>query len=183
MPNIAAICVSCPESESVYGCKSALNRFFASMAKQRQSFQKAELESKKKKKNKEKEEKREQRKANSNKGKGLESMMAWVDHNGQLTNEPPDPKLKVEIKLEDIVLGSNNISDGLPDEPNTGKVSMYNTERKFGFITDKVSQLKYFFHISDAPEEIKEGDQVSFEITSGAKGPAAIKVQILPKAV
>ena len=75
------------------------------MAKPKQTSQKSDREKKKKRKQQEKEEKRELRKTTSNKGKGFDSMIAYMDHNGHITDTPPDPKLKVEVKLEDIIIG------------------------------------------------------------------------------
>jgi cold shock CspA family protein len=133
------------------------------MAKSKQTSQKSEKEKKKRQKQKEKEEKRALRKANSNKGKSLEDMMAYVDHNGQLTDTPPDPKLKVEINAEDIQLGARSFSKEESYAPKTGRVAIYNNERKFGFIKDSQSQEKVFFHISDTEGDISEGDIVSYE--------------------
>jgi len=146
------------------------------MAKSKQTFQKSEKEKKKKLKQKEKEEKRTARKANSNKGKGLESMMAYVDHNGQLSDTPPDPKLRVEIKAEDILLGARTFSKETSTDIKTGRVAIYNTDRKFGFIKDSISQEKIFFHISGANFDIQEGDSVSYELTFGVKGPNAVNI-------
>lgn len=64
------------------------------MAKSKQTFQKKEKEKKKKQQQKLKEERKAERKANSSKGKALEEMFAYVDHNGNLTLTPPDPKQK-----------------------------------------------------------------------------------------
>jgi cold shock CspA family protein len=142
----------------------------------KQTSQKNDREKKKKQKQKEKEERKAIRKANSNKGKSLEDMMAYVDHNGQLTDTPPDPKLKVEIKAEDIQLGARSFTKEESHAPKTGRVSIYNNERKFGFIKDSQSQEKIFFHISDTDGDIKEGDIVSYETMHGPKGTSAVHV-------
>lgn len=62
------------------------------MAKSKQTFQKAEREKGRKKKQQEKENRKADRKTSSNKGKGFESMIAYVDHDGQITDTPPPPK-------------------------------------------------------------------------------------------
>jgi cold shock CspA family protein len=145
------------------------------MAKSKQTSQKSDREKKKRQKQKEKEERKALRKANSNKGKSLEDMMVYVDHNGQLSDTPPDPKFKVEIKAEDIQLGPRSLAKE-EHVPKTGRISIYNDERKFGFIKDSQSQEKIFFHISDTEGDVKEGDVVSYETVRGPKGLSATNV-------
>jgi cold shock CspA family protein len=146
------------------------------MARSKQSSQKGEREKKKKRNLQEKEEKKALRKANSNKGKGFDSMIAYMDHNGQLTDTPPDPKLKVEIKAEDIQLGPQTILREAVSDLRTGRIAIYNADRRFGFIKDGITQEKIFFHISQASYEVKEGDSVSYEISHGLKGTVATNV-------
>lgn len=143
------------------------------MAKPKQTSQKSEREKKKKVKQREKEEKRVQRKANSNKGKGFEQMLAYMDHNGQLSSTPPDPKLKVEIKVEDILIGARSFIVDRGSDIKTGRVAIFNSERNFGFIKDSLSQEKIFFHISDTDYPVQEGDAVNYELASGPKGVSA----------
>ena len=40
---------------------------------------------------------------------------------------------------------------------------------------------KYFFHISSAPEDIAEGDMVTFEIERGTRGMNAVRISIINK--
>ena len=47
----------------------------------------------------------QERKENAQKGKSLDSMMAYVDENGNLSSTPPDRRKKVEIRVEDIEIG------------------------------------------------------------------------------
>jgi cold shock CspA family protein len=146
------------------------------MAKSKQSFQKNEKEKKKKQTHKEKEERKALRKTNSNKGKGFDSMIAYVDHNGQLSDTPPDPKLKVEVRAEEILLGARSFIREEVQTQRTGRVAIYNTDRKFGFIKDSVTQERIFFHIADTSGEIREGDTVNYEIVRGPKGLSAARV-------
>lgn len=146
------------------------------MAKPKQTSQKADREKKKKRKQQEKDEKREQRKANSNKGKGFESMIAYMDHNGQLTDTPPDPKLKVEVKLEDIIVGPRSFIKERETDTKSGRVAIFNADRNFGFIKDSQSQQKIFFHASETNFEVHEGDLVTYELVSGLKGLNAVNV-------
>ena len=143
------------------------------MARSKQTSQKTEKEKKKKLKQKEKEEKREFRKANSNKGKGFDSMIVYVDHNGRLSDTPPDPKQKTEIRAEEILLGARSFVREEIKTERTGRVAIYNSDRRFGFIKDRITQEKIFFHISDAYDNVKEGDEVSYELVRGPKGMSA----------
>jgi cold shock CspA family protein len=146
------------------------------MGRSKQTFQKAEKEKKKKQKQKEKDEKKALQKANSNKGKGFDAMIAYVDHNGKISDTPPDPKLNVEIKAEDILLGAQTFSRDKLSELQSGRVAIYNQDKGFGFIKNNATQEKIFFHISGTNYEVKEGDLVSYEITNGPRGQQANNV-------
>lgn len=146
------------------------------MARSKQTSQKSEKEKNRKRKQKEKEEKKAFRKANSNKGKGFESMIAYVDHNGQLTETPPDPKLKAEVKAEDILTGARSFVKEEQSSVRTGRVAIFNTEKNYGFIKESLSQEKIFFHISNVNGAISEGDLVTYEIIRGPKGFNAVNV-------
>ncbi|MBI1957238.1 MAG: cold shock domain-containing protein [Candidatus Niyogibacteria bacterium] len=54
------------------------------------------------------------------------------------------------------------------------------TERGFGFISREGEAKDLFFHSKDLNgvtyEELNEGDTVTFDVTQGEKGPAAINV-------
>ncbi len=61
-----------------------------------------------------------------------------------------------------------------------GKVKFYNSAKGFGFIIDKETNDEVFVHATglvDSP--IKEGDEVTFEITEGKKGPNAVNVELV----
>src|ERR1043165_2250844 len=97
------------------------------MGRSKQTSMKKELEARRRNKRKKKDEKREARKAVSNKGKGFESMIAYVDEMGRLSDTPPDPKRNTEMKLEDIQLGARKPSaDDDQEYINTGRVSYFN---------------------------------------------------------
>jgi len=53
-------------------------------------------------------------------------------------------------------------------------------DRGFGFISREGESKDLFFHSKDVVgttfEELREGDAVTFEITEGNKGPAAVNV-------
>ena len=73
------------------------------MGRAQESFNKKEVRNKKEKKRKEKEKKRLARKE-SEKKSSLDDMIAYVDENGNITDTPPDPTKKKEIKAESIDL-------------------------------------------------------------------------------
>jgi len=61
-----------------------------------------------------------------------------------------------------------------------GKVKWFNEAKGFGFIEPKEGDKDIFVHYSsiksDGYKSLKQGDEVSFEITQGPKGPQAINV-------
>ena len=62
----------------------------------------------------------------------------------------------------------------------TGKVKWFNDAKGFGFIEQKDGGKDIFVHFSAIKEEgfksLKEGDEVSFDIIDGPKGPQATNV-------
>lgn len=146
------------------------------MAKSQQTYNKKEKEKAKLKKREEKQKKKEARKAD--KTPGIE--FAYVDHNGNLTDTPPDPSLKVEIDADEIVLGVPPLEEGdreAFDPIRKGKVSFYDPSKGFGFIIDNENNEKYFTHVSGIIDEITENDNVTFELEKGQRGMNAVKVQ------
>jgi CspA family cold shock protein len=45
-----------------------------------------------------------------------------------------------------------------------------NDAKGFGFITDESSGNEYFVHVSGLKDEIRENDEVMFELQDGRKG-------------
>ncbi|MFC2096679.1 cold-shock protein [Bacteroidota bacterium] len=145
------------------------------MGRSQETFNKKEVRQKKEKKRKDKAQKRLDKKEAEK--KSLDDMIAYVDENGVISSTPPDPtKKKEEIKAEDIELGVPTRDAEDYDPVRKGVVYHYNDSKGFGFIKDSVTKESIFFHVNNATEEIKEGNQVSFEIEMGPKGPAAVKV-------
>ena len=60
-----------------------------------------------------------------------------------------------------------------------GTVKFFNETKGFGFITEENSGTDYFVHISGLIDEIKQGDEVEFELTEGKKGLNAINVKVI----
>src|SRR3954463_11868001 len=100
------------------------------MGKSQETFGKKEKEKKRLKQRQEKQEKMDERKANAKKGKSLDEMMAYIDENGNLSDTPPDPRLKRVFKTEDIRIGVPKQED-MPDEIRTGTVSFFNDAKGF----------------------------------------------------
>ena len=146
------------------------------MAKSQETFNKKEKEKLRIKKRQEKVLKKEERKANSSDG-SLESMMAYVDENGMLTDAPPDPTKKKKISASSIELGVPKRDEDPAEKIREGKVTFYNSSKGYGFIKDMQSQENIFVHINGVVGEIDENDRVTFEVMKGAKGLNAVNVK------
>jgi cold shock CspA family protein len=149
------------------------------MAKSQQTYSKSEKEKKRLKKREEKQKKKEARKLES-KEKGSGIQFAYVDHDGNLTDTPPDPSKKVKVDASTIEIGVPKRDDSDVEEfdpVRNGKVSFFDTSKGFGFIIDSENQEKYFTHVSGLIDEIAENDNVSFELEKGMKGMNAVRVK------
>ena len=60
-----------------------------------------------------------------------------------------------------------------------GKVKFFNNSKGFGFIKDVESNEEFFVHASGLIDQIKEEDDVNFELQQGKKGLNAVKVKLL----
>ena len=151
------------------------------MAKSQQTFNKIEKEKKRLKKREDKKKKKEARKAEVKENGTQGIQFAYVDFNGNLTDTPPDPTLKVEVDVESIAIAipKREDSDEKFDPVRKGKVSFFDTSKGFGFIIDAEDEEKYFTHVSGLIDEIAENDKVMFELEKGMKGLNAVKVQLI----
>ena len=144
-----------------------------------ESWNKKEREKKKQKERKDKAEKMQDRKENAKKG-NFDDMIAYLDENGNLSSTPPDPRKRVEVKLEDIQISVPEYVPPTEEElTHKGKVTFFNNEKGFGFIKDLQSQQSLFVHANNLTAPIKENDKVSFEIEMGQRGPMAVNVKII----
>ncbi|MGL5262190.1 MAG: cold-shock protein [Bacteroides sp.] len=141
------------------------------------SFRKREIEKNKAQKRREKQKRREERKKNA--PDSFEDMIAYVDEFGVITDTPPDPTEVEEIKAEDIEVSIPKDEPIDEDQELSGRVEFFNDDKGFGFIKDKGSVEKYFFHISNAPDMIRENDNVTFRLEKGPKGMNAVEVKIV----
>ena len=62
---------------------------------------------------------------------------------------------------------------------NKGTVKFFNDTKGFGFITEEDSNKEHFVHISGLIDEIREGDEVEFDLKEGKKGLNAVNVRVL----
>lgn len=142
-----------------------------------QSFGKRENEKKKQAKRLEKQKRKEERQAGGT--SSPDDMIAYVDELGNIVDTPPEERKASEVKLEDIAISTPKKTESEEDEPLQGRVEYFNHEKGYGFIKDKNSGEKYFFHISAAPAEIAEGNTVTFELERGTRGMNAIRISLI----
>lgn len=147
------------------------------MARPQQVSNKRENEKNKSQKRLEKQKRKEARKS-SNKGGSFEDMIAYVDENGRITSTPPDTTKKTEVDIESIEVSVPKKTADEVDAVYVGRVEHYNSAKGFGFIKDKASTEKYFFHISEVNGQIEENDIVTFELARGTRGMNAVKINI-----
>ena len=62
---------------------------------------------------------------------------------------------------------------------NKGTVKFFNDSKGFGFIIEEDSKTEYFVHVTGLIDEIKDGDEVEFELKEGRKGMNATNVKVL----
>ncbi|MDA0177119.1 MULTISPECIES: cold-shock protein [Mesoflavibacter] len=60
-----------------------------------------------------------------------------------------------------------------------GKVKFFNDSKGFGFITEEGSNTDHFVHISGLIDEVREGDNVEYDLQEGRKGLNAVNVKVI----
>lgn len=148
------------------------------MAVKRVTSSKRDREKAKQSKREEKQKRKEERLSSGS--RSFEDMLAYVDENGNLHSTPQDLP-KEEIDASAIETSVPKKGEEEEAAPLTGRIEHFNTSRGYGFIKDAGSGEKYFFHITSAPDEIAEGDQVTFEIERGTRGMNAVRISIINK--
>lgn len=61
---------------------------------------------------------------------------------------------------------------------NNGTVKFFNDSKGFGFIKDQKTGNEYFVHVSGLKDEIRENDEVTFDLQEGRKGLNACNVRL-----
>ncbi len=59
-----------------------------------------------------------------------------------------------------------------------GKVKFFNQQKGFGFIKDNESEEEYFVHVTGLVDQIRDDDDVTFELKDGPKGQNAVEVRL-----
>jgi len=62
---------------------------------------------------------------------------------------------------------------------NKGTVKFFNETKGFGFISEEGAEKDHFVHVSALIDEIREGDEVEFELQEGKKGLNAVNVKVV----
>ena len=146
------------------------------MTKTQDTLNKKKKEKKRLKKRLEKSQKKEERKGNSS-GGDFESMLAYVDENGNLTDTPPDPSKKRKVNASSIEISVPRREEEEEITVRTGRIEFFNDSKGYGFIKEHETQEKFFVHVNGLMQEVKEGDVVTFEFERGLKGMNAIQVK------
>lgn len=60
-----------------------------------------------------------------------------------------------------------------------GTVKFFNETKGFGFISPNNGTQDLFVHVSGLIDEIRENDQVTYELKDGQKGPNAVNVRVV----
>lgn len=140
------------------------------------TYSKKAIQQKKAKKKQDKLERRAERKTSNDKGKSLEEMIVYLDEYGNITDVPPELQQKRKK--------ANNL-DKQPgaDEPDitgkkyTGMISLFFTEKGYGFISEDGTRETVFVHANKLSEPVNERDRVAYEKEKTPKGYAAINVK------
>jgi CspA family cold shock protein len=61
---------------------------------------------------------------------------------------------------------------------NKGTVKFFNESKGFGFIKDNGSDKEYFVHVSGLSDQVRENDEVTFDLQEGKKGLNAVNVKL-----
>jgi CspA family cold shock protein len=60
-----------------------------------------------------------------------------------------------------------------------GTVKFFNNQKGFGFISQNDDRNEIFVHVTGLIDEIRENDQVAYDVEEGKKGLNAINVKVI----
>ena len=60
-----------------------------------------------------------------------------------------------------------------------GTVKFFVESKGYGFIKDDESGEEHFVHVSGLIDEVREGDEVDFDLKEGKKGMNAVNVKVV----
>ena len=60
-----------------------------------------------------------------------------------------------------------------------GTVKWFNSVKGFGFIAPSDGGKDVFVHKNEAPDSLRDGERVEFEVAEGDKGPMAKNVRVV----
>ncbi|MCQ6959289.1 cold-shock protein [Mucilaginibacter aquariorum] len=60
-----------------------------------------------------------------------------------------------------------------------GTVKFFNNQKGFGFISQNDNRNEIFVHVTGLIDEIRENDQVAYDVQEGKKGLNAINVKVI----
>lgn len=92
--------------------------------------------------------------------RSFEDMLAYVDENGVLHTSQEDVKPREEVGISEIEVSVPRQSEIEDEEPMSGRVDIHRFEG-IRLHKDASDGEKYFFHITNAPAGIAEGDRVT----------------------
>ncbi len=142
-----------------------------------ETYNKKEREKKKTQKRQEKLMRKNDRKDTSP-GGGLDSMMAYVDEFGMLSDTPPDPKAKQKIIASNIEIGVPKREDLPTDSILNGVINFYDSAKGYGFIKT-ADENSYFMHLNQITGGTPaKGKRANFEKEKSAKGWVAVNVVV-----
>ncbi len=62
---------------------------------------------------------------------------------------------------------------------NNGTVKFFNETKGFGFIKEDGTNKEFFVHVTGLIDEIRENDEVTFDLKEGKKGLNAVNVKLV----
>ncbi|MBX2944319.1 MAG: cold shock domain-containing protein [Cyclobacteriaceae bacterium] len=60
-----------------------------------------------------------------------------------------------------------------------GTVKFFNETKGFGFVKETATNQEYFVHVSGLVDQIRENDEITFEVQQGRKGLNAVNVRLV----